>query len=705
MKLSARLFLILTGMALIPLLGSTIWQAFHQKAAVDNVFQLHQGIADYAAMGINDWFSNVNHKLAFIYDIDKMSAGHTLEDDSKIIHQVLVANSDIVSLSVVSGSFKEVLRMHDDRVSDKALPEDYAAMPSIQQAKSTGRVALGEVMLLGEHSVLPIAYPLANGRVVAIYFSLSQLWKKISLQAVGKSGMVAVITNEGKIIPGQSKSEIVSEPQELKAALSSVNSGMVKNLLFSPDRYSGAYSRIKFLPWTALSLQKDSEIFGPQKRFLLGFALFSVLSLAGCIAAAYSISRKIASPVVALVDGAGRIASQDFSRQIPETGWPELRALSVSFNRMTAELRRYNALQVDKIIEEKTKAETLVNTIPDGVMLADSLDRLVYANPTAMRLLGPGIQMDCQFPYCIKRAEFRDGIKEVMKEALKPVSCDIELLFQSEPPVKKFYRIFSTPYSFGDAGKHGKVLIIRDISHEKEMDRMKDDFFNMITHDMRSPLSTIQGYLEMLVKIVSPTPKTEKYFSYLQFSTRTLRGMVDDILNLNKLETGRLILQVQKISAVDLLAKLQGAYEPVANMRNIKIEVLSPPAPLVFDGDAVLLERVLANLVGNALKFTPAGGKISLSGEPVFGRDMISLSVTDTGPGIPDDKKEFIFEKFRQLEGHEHMGYGLGLSMCKMAVELHGGAIWVESQVGKGSKFIFTISKNLAAAANALTKQ
>jgi signal transduction histidine kinase len=165
--------------------------------------------------------------------------------------------------------------------------------------------------------------------------------------------------------------------------------------------------------------------------------------------------------------------------------------------------------------------------------------------------------------------------------------------------------------------------------------------------------------------------------------------MITDILNTTKMERGSMTLVIEKIDAGKLAAKVAEAYSPGAAKKKVELKALQPEGVTEFEGDSGLLERVVSNLVGNALKFTDAGGSVTLSCGASDG--LVRFTVADTGPGIPADKLEMVFEKYAQMEEHRSLGFGLGLAMCKMAVELHKGRVWVESEVGKGSSFIFTI--------------
>jgi two-component system sensor histidine kinase ResE len=241
--------------------------------------------------------------------------------------------------------------------------------------------------------------------------------------------------------------------------------------------------------------------------------------------------------------------------------------------------------------------------------------------------------------------------------------------------VTKSFRVISNQFLLATLKRPGRVIIIRDITSEKEIEKAKEDFFHMITHDMRAPLSTLQGYTELLMKKIGPSPATDKYLASMLYSSRRLRGMIDDILNVTKLERGTMTLQLDNVDAEALITRIKDNHEPVAGPKNIKLTVAPLPAKILVTADPVLLERVITNLMGNSLKFTPGGGSITLS----------------------EAKRKEIFEKYGQMEEHKSQGFGLGLAMCQLTVQLHKGDIWVESEVGKGSKFIFTVSKTMAA--------
>lgn len=296
-------------------------------------------------------------------------------------------------------------------------------------------------------------------------------------------------------------------------------------------------------------------------------------------------------------------------------------------------------------------------------------------------------------PGSVKKEKFAEALRAILASEEKYMAAEVEDTVSGEKaPIHKNYSVVSSQFKLATLKRPGRAIAIRDITGEKEIANAKEAFFHMITHDMRSPLSTIKGYAELLNKAIPAAPATDMYMQRIQSAAKRLNGMINDILNTIKLERGDMQPQFEKITAGALLANALEAHEPSAAVKKIKLSMtMQAPAETAFTGDPGLLERVISNLVGNSLKFTPAGGSIILSCSEEEG--ALRFSVEDTGPGIPAGKEKEIFGKYSQLEEHKNMGFGLGLAMCKMAVELHKGKIWAESGPGRGSRFIFVLPK------------
>jgi signal transduction histidine kinase len=244
---------------------------------------------------------------------------------------------------------------------------------------------------------------------------------------------------------------------------------------------------------------------------------------------------------------------------------------------------------------------------------------------------------------------------------------------------------------------------VEDRTHElalandrlKELDQMKSDFVSHFSHELRTPLTAIKGAVDLVLREV-PGPLTEKQMHYLtrvRSNTQHLAGLINDLLDLSKIESGKSEVKFRLVSLGGLMHEVVESLRPVAAEKVIALEsTISEPSILVW-ADRDKVNQVLMNLIGNAIKFTPAQGRIAVSAlRNDNGNGQVSVS--DTGPGVPPDEKEKVFDKFYQIAqvgGARPKGTGLGLAICKALVELHGGKIWVESEPHAGSIFNFTL--------------
>lgn len=411
----------------------------------------------------------------------------------------------------------------------------------------------------------------------------------------------------------------------------------------------------------------------------------------------------LALPVVKASSGIKCFIAADYRLKsvINKEGWPEAGSLISGLNRLMLELSAYRAFHLNQMVEDHAKAKTLIETITDGVLLVDDCGRLIYSNQKALNMLCiPKQEFSISLPGSVRQVAFLAALTGIMSSRENNLKAEVEVPVPTDPflsgrvgsnphPVVKYFHVTARHFFLATLKGPGRIIVIHDVTMEREIEGARETLFNMITHDMRAPLASIYGYAQLMKQTVPPTPQNERCLAAILRSSARLNGMIADILNTIKLERGEMKLNLVTINTGDLCAGVFETHEPLAARKNIKFSVVPPSEKIEFSGDIVLLERVISNLVGNSLKFTPEGGIVSLSCRPASGE--VVFFVEDTGPGIPKEKHTEIFKKYAQLEEHKFMGFGLGLAMCKLAVELHKGRIWVESEEGKGSRFIFSI--------------
>jgi len=229
----------------------------------------------------------------------------------------------------------------------------------------------------------------------------------------------------------------------------------------------------------------------------------------------------------------------------------------------------------------------------------------------------------------------------------------------------------------------------------KELDRLKSDFVSNVSHELRTPLTAIKGAVDLLLREV-PGPLNENqthHLSRVRSNTQHLAGLINDLLDLSKIEEGKIELDAGRVSLGGLVQEVMETVKPMATEKSVLLEVDVPEPSVLVWADRDKVTQVLMNLIGNAIKFTPSDGRVGVSTANER-RGWVRVSIRDAGPGIPASEQEKIFEKFYQVTqdgGQKPKGTGLGLAISKTLVELQGGKIWVESEEGRGSTFSFTL--------------
>jgi signal transduction histidine kinase len=261
---------------------------------------------------------------------------------------------------------------------------------------------------------------------------------------------------------------------------------------------------------------------------------------------------------------------------------------------------------------------------------------------------------------------------------------------------RRFFRCFSAPITApGREIPLGRLLGFYDITLDKELDRIKDEFLHSITHDLRNPMGAIKGFVEFMLKEI-PGPVNEaqkKMLVSIDRASFRLLGMINNILDVAKMEAGKMEIKLAPVNLRDVAARVIELMESLGQRKHIKFE-LEAPETLLVNADAGLMERMFTNMIGNAIKFTPDSGVIT-TGMAEDGNGGVRVWVRDTGDGIPPEYLDKVFEKFEQVKGQKAGGTGLGLTICKYIASAHNGKVWAESEPGHGAKFIFSMPKNL----------
>jgi PAS domain S-box-containing protein len=328
----------------------------------------------------------------------------------------------------------------------------------------------------------------------------------------------------------------------------------------------------------------------------------------------------------------------------------------------------------------RRQLEAILNSTPDPVLVTDASNRLILANPAAGHVFG----------VTIRRGERPDLERTIQVKALN----DLLMLSSGErrstevrmPDGKTYLATASAMLAEGRTV--GRVCILRDVTQLKEIDTLKSDFVSTVSHDLRSPLTLMRGYATMLEMAGTLNDQQKSYTKMIVQGVDNMAKLVNNLLDLGRIDFG-VGLQVDSIPVLDILERVTSGLQLQAKQKNISLGVEIPKdMPHAIEADQALLHQAVYNLVENALKYTPEGGEVTV--HLITAPTTLTFAIQDSGIGIPATDLPRLFEKFYRGTNREALaqrGTGLGLAIVKSIAERHGGKVWVESELGKGSIF------------------
>jgi PAS domain S-box-containing protein len=370
----------------------------------------------------------------------------------------------------------------------------------------------------------------------------------------------------------------------------------------------------------------------------------------------------------------------------------------------------------------------LLEAAPDAIIEVDQAGKIVLLNGMTEKLFGYerdellGQPLEILIPDHLRAAHVHNRTAYISHPTTRPMGSGIALQGRRKDGSCFPVEISLSPVHSGDG--FSVTAIIRDITERKRAqdelhavqekftaelqlrrqeaeraDRLKSEFLSSMSHELRTPLHTIIGFSELLSEeLKGPLNEDQKKFvDYIRRDSAHLLGLINQVLDLSKIEAGRLELHRQIIDMPGTIEEVLASVRPQGEARSIRIET-SLNGACEIDADYLRFKQILFNLLSNAVKFSPEGGFIRL--EAVRSPHLVEISVSDNGIGIPAGEQESVFDKFHQVGSKAvREGTGLGLAITRALVEQHGGRIWLESEPGKGSRFTFTIPDRDAAAA------
>lgn len=517
---------------------------------------------------------------------------------------------------------------------------------------------------------------------------------------MGRSGArVTVIDSTGRVLDDsqhdpETMENHANRPEMQQALASGVGQSvrhsatLGRDLVYRAARYDlpGA---TPFVIRVALPLAPVEETVS-ELRHRIYVASLVVLLLGGMFSLVYF--RLFAARIERLKDFSRRVAEGDF-RPLPGDGpRDEIADLSDALNETAAWMDR----TIRSLSGERNRSSAILRSMVEGVAVIDAQEKLVFCN----RAFSEIWNLDSA------AVEGRPVIEVVRNSDLLGL---IRRALQGEEGLRseiamgivqqRSFSVTATPViaiegALSGDRPTGAVVVLHDVSELRRLERVRHDFVANVSHEFKTPLTAIQGFAETLLSGALEDPRNNRRFlEIIRDHATRLAVLTDDLLKLARIEAGKLEVQFGPVQLADVIERCVETGQLKATRKRIALEVDVPAHLPLVHGDSSLLRDVVQNLVDNAVQYTPEGGRVRISAS-ADNREAI-VSVDDTGIGIPLADQERIFERFYRVDAarsREAGGTGLGLSIAKHIVEAHGGRLWVESEVGHGSKFSFSLS-------------
>ncbi len=433
-------------------------------------------------------------------------------------------------------------------------------------------------------------------------------------------------------------------------------------LIYPLDAVENAVSRVRNILWGAAGLS---------------------LLLAGSLG--LLISRWITAPIREVADATARISEGDFTARVRSRAEDEVGVLARNFDRMAERLEQ----TISAFEFEREQAERILSTVHEGLILLDRDNRVVVSNQAFGKLFGAGT------PAITGRSPLEIVRTDKLEDAFEAISRGGEV-YEGEftlegPGSERTFELSAAPIrELGE--RTGAVMVFRDVTRTRRLERIRRDFVANVSHELRTPLTSIHGYAETLAARLDKHETYGKFVEAILRNSERLTSLVNDLLDLSRIERPDFRLEQREDDLASVIQANVESHQAAAAQKDIRLGFSPGEFPHRLGFDRNRIDQVLTNLLDNAIKYTPSGGSVTVT--TVRGPAAVTVNVTDTGPGIPVEDQARVFERFYRVDKHrsrELGGTGLGLAIVKHIVALHKGQSGVESIEGQGARFWFSL--------------
>ncbi len=431
------------------------------------------------------------------------------------------------------------------------------------------------------------------------------------------------------------------------------------------------------------------------QRAIFSLWFIGLISIMIGVMFSFKVANLLMKPINLMLSATHEISEGHYDVQIPFSSEDEFGKLTDQFNKMTSKLKMFNDLNIKTIMQEKQKNEAIIQNIDDGIMVVDEEFKLININQKAAHVfhIDAVNSLNKHFLEIINNQYLFQLLKTTFETGKIPDFAENEnILALENNGNKKYFQFLINPVFSSSNSWYGLLLLLRDVTKLKEIDQLKSEFVMIVSHELKTPLTSIGMSVDLLLE--SKELQTHKdqmeLLTIAHEEVLRLKALINDILDLSKMEAGKIELEFQSVAVDSLIENSFHIFERQAEDKGVQLLVhLQDELPNIR-ADVNKINWVISNLVGNALRYVKTDDKITISAEKTG--KFVTFSVSDTGIGIPAEYQNKIFDKFVRIKNtQEGGGTGLGLAICKEIVRAHAGTIWVESEIGKGSDFLFTV--------------
>lgn len=499
---------------------------------------------------------------------------------------------------------------------------------------------------------------------------------------------VTIIAPDGKVLGDSheepSKMENHGQRPEVKDALAF---GLGESI-----RYSTTLG--KKMLYIAVPIKNNSDVLGIARvalplnvlenlvdRIILFVTLITASAATLALLVAILIARVTTNPIKALTEASKKIAEGALEQKISVSTKDEVGALARAFNDMATSLRKL----VQDISTEKTKLQTIITHMADGIIMVDTESRITLINHAAQTLFDTTEESALGRP--IIEVVRDHEVNEIVRNCLKTREKQT-VQFESSGS-RRFLRALAIPIL--GTGEEAALLMFQDLTEMKNLQTMRRELVGNISHELRTPVAGIKAMVETLKEGAIEDKQTAMDFlSRIDREVDHLTQMIAELTELSRIETGKEKLKMEPVRLNHLLNEIVDRFSTLAQRQQVTLIADLPSNIPTVIGDRERIRQALVNLVHNAIKFNRPGGKVTITA--TAGSDSITVRISDTGIGIPKEELPHVFERFYKVDkARSGGGTGLGLAIVKHIVQAHGGTVWAESEKGKGSTFSFTL--------------